>query len=177
MHPRTVAVVGVVLLAGAIGLRLLAVHLNWLPVSDEVVLKKAVAISVRYHNGQKFKTLHISDPAEVREVLAQLHMPDDRDHYYGFARTMVAPTDQPAISFHFPDGSRRDHILDQMPYQGFEVNTSFYDKLSEVVSRHEGKRVKVRPNPPPMNWGAFQGGMPGRDDGQWEDKDKGKDKD
>ncbi len=98
MRPRTLVIVGVVMFVGAVVLRFLVVQFGLLPVSEEVVLKKAVALKVTFFdstlvpvgNGKAKafanprKSVWIDDPAEVSEALAALHMKaDGEDARYG----------------------------------------------------------------------------------------------
>jgi hypothetical protein len=164
MQPRTLAIVVVVLVGGAIGLRLLVVHFGLLPVSEEAVLKKATAITVTYYNGEKVKSLRISDRDQLREALAALRIHEDRHgHYYGgFAIGMgMGVVPQTGVTFHFPNGTRREHLFSGGGgYQNLELNGQFCEKLSEIISRHEGKRVDVLSAPPRlMEWNNNPGGQ------------------
>src|SRR5580765_5529925 len=68
MHPRTLAIVCVILLAGSFGGRFVVKHFGLLPVSEESVLKRAVALVVSYHDQDKLKKQLIADSIQVQEV-------------------------------------------------------------------------------------------------------------
>ena len=48
MYPRTLVIIAAAMLVGALVLRFLVFQFGWLPVSEEVVLKKAIALKVTY---------------------------------------------------------------------------------------------------------------------------------
>ena len=109
MRPRTLVIVAGLMLVGALALRFLVIQFGWLPVSEEVVLKKAIALKVTYvdpsagpnanlnmknggvanvvqQNGipvpigvPKVKSIWIEDPAEVIEALASLRLKENGD--------------------------------------------------------------------------------------------------
>jgi hypothetical protein len=151
MHPRTMAIVVAGFLLAAIGGRFAVVQFGLLPISEEVVLKKAVALTVNYHVDGKFKTYRISGPSEVREVLAALRV--QREDYYRY--NSWGGGWRPQVSFHFPNGSRRDQSFEG-PNQlgGFMVDRAFCEKLNDIVSRHEGRKIDIFEFPP----NGFQGG-------------------
>src|SRR4051794_15020439 len=127
MQPRTLVIVAVVLLVGALGLRFLVFHFGWLPLTEEIVLKKAIALRVDYQvvdttGAIVGKALVIDDPAEVEEALAALRMKDDDNEYingFGRAKTprfgagMAPAITDVEIEFRFNDsGLARKHTFE-----------------------------------------------------------------
>jgi len=143
MHPRTVAIVVLALLAGAVAVRVLVVRFGLLPASEEVVLKKAVAVTVDYFDGSQLKKLRVEDPGEVREVLATLRV--QREDYYGSWNRRPGNN----VMFYFPNGSYRGFPLESPGQLGsFIVDRAFHAKLCEIASRREGKPIDVTRTPP-----------------------------
>jgi hypothetical protein len=152
MPPRTVAIVAVLVLVAAIGLRVLVVRYSLLPVSEEAVLKNALAITVGYYHQGVFKKLQITDPDQVKEVLETLHIvSDDPDGRFGkvVASTGVILKPETDIEFHFPDGYTREYKRDgkMLP---LDVDRGFYRKLNEIVSRHAGQAIDILETPPEL---------------------------
>jgi hypothetical protein len=142
MHPRTLVILLVLVFALAFGLRWLVTAYSLLPVSEEAVLKRAVAVTVSYNMGGQRKTLTIDEPDELRDLLRTMRF--QREQWEGYTRHGMPP--QQTIDFRFPNGrSRHCNLEGPQPYQlsGFVVDKAFYDKLCEIVSRHEGRPVDV----------------------------------
>jgi len=151
MQPRTVLIVIVLMFLAAFALRFAVVRYGWLPVSEEAVLKHATAITVAYTHRNANKFLRIDDPAEVRALLAALHVQRDDAHGVYWSARLPAAT----IGFHFSSGHYRTHNMDgPNVLGGYQVDRAFYDKLNEIVSRKEGEPVDIlaRPwnNPVPL---------------------------
>jgi hypothetical protein len=165
MRPRTVAIVVVLLLLGAVGLRFLVVRYALLPVSEEAVLQRAVGLTIHYEVGGVPKSLSVSD-AELSEAMATLKIrKEDYTYYYGGGGRGFGGQSQ--VDFHFPDGSKQTHVMYDKTQMGqFVVNQSFHDKLCDIVSRHEKKKID-RLGVPAAPFGApgqgFNGG-PGFDE-------------
>jgi hypothetical protein len=130
------------------------VKFSLLPVSEEAVLKRAVAVTVFYNlnNVNKdLKALTIDEPDELKDLLAELRIRRE-DYIGGFG---MRGTRRHPVKFHFPNGQVRDHFLEGPNQLGeFVVDRGFYEKLCEIVSRHEGCTVDVLefhpiPVPPP----------------------------
>jgi hypothetical protein len=142
MHPRTLVILVILIFGLAVAGRFLVVHFGLLPVSEEVVLKQAVAVTVTYNFKGHAKTLTIDDRAELRELLATLRV--QQEDYYGYV-SFGMPRQQ-SITFLFPDGNTRHCRFEgPQPYHlgGNVVDRAFYTKLCELVSRHEGQQVDV----------------------------------
>jgi hypothetical protein len=146
MHPRTVAiVVGSILLLGLV-MRVVIYQTGLLPVSQELILKKATALTVGYTNAGALKTLTINRPEELADVFAalQISRPNERDDVMAFGGPGVPGQAGGTVTFHFPDGTSQ-----QLSFQGagwlgpFHVNPLFYHKLREYVRRAEGRPVDL----------------------------------
>src|SRR5580765_1006927 len=112
MHPRTLAIVCVLLLGGSFAARYLVGRFGLLPISEEVVLKQAVALGVTYYDGGELKTRYITDPVQVSDILATLRIQDKEDYNGGYYYSGHAgPTAGPAVEFRFPNGQVRNHRL------------------------------------------------------------------
>ena len=165
MHPRTVAIVAVVVLAAAIGLRVLVVRYSLLPVSEEAVLKKAVAITVGYYHHGSFKKLQITDPEQVQDVLGTLRIVDE----LGMARNFGSLAAQGSlvskipIEFHFPQGVTREYTLQKQMLGGFVVDRDFYRKLNEIASQRVGQAIDILDVPPEVERNKTAPDNPGKD--------------
>jgi hypothetical protein len=150
MQPRTLAIAAFVLLAGSVALRYLVVHFGLLPVSEEAMLKKAVAITVTYFDQDQNKSLSISDPEQLAGLLAALRMQDSELYYYSGVTGgggLWWPT--PAtVTFEFSNGLSRGHTFNG-PYNlgGYTVDEVFFNKLRTLVSNHEGHDVDILAHP------------------------------
>ena len=167
MHPRTLVLLLVLIFGLAVTGRFLVVRFGLLPVSEEAVLKRAVAVSVSYQLKGHSKVLTIDNQAELRELLGSLHLLEE--NYYGYTRFGMPR--QQSVTFTFPGGKARHCSFEgPQPYRlgSNLVDRTFYDKLCEVVSRHEGQPVDVldfRPTPiPPPNFAPLP--PPGQEDGK-----------
>jgi hypothetical protein len=149
MHLRTLGIVLVVIAALALGLRFAVVHFGWLPVSEQIVLKRATMVRVSYYAGPQYKSLTLKDPAEVRELLGSLRITDDGEERYIYSSSysrVGGPASLPSIEFVFPNGQARHYTISgPQPYHLGErvVHEDFYRTLCSIVSRHEGKPVDV----------------------------------
>jgi hypothetical protein len=147
MHPRTVAILTASILLLALGMRVVVYQTGLLPVSEELILKQATALTVAYVSGGKLKSLTISQPEQLQELFAVLDLRHDTNR-----RDEILAVNGPGppfggtgqVTFHFPDRSTR-----QMYFRGpnwledREVNPRFYAKLCEYVSRAEGRPVQL----------------------------------
>jgi hypothetical protein len=139
MQPRTLMILVVLILAGAVGLRFLVVQYDLLPTSEEALLKRAVAVTVQYKVLAAQKSLIIADPVELSDLLQTLRFNGDEPSYYGkYTRS--------SLTFRFPNGRSREIKLGgPQPYRlgNQSIDRAFYDKLCEIVARHEGQAVDV----------------------------------
>jgi hypothetical protein len=149
MHPRTLGLLLVLIFGLALAGRFVVTKFSLLPVSEEAVLKRAVAVTVTYYFKGQTKSLTIDNRAELRDLLGSLHVL--QEDYYGYARFGMPR--QQAVTFTFPGGrTRHCNFEGPQPYRlgSNQVDGAFYDKLCELVSRHEGEHVDVldfRPMP------------------------------
>ena len=151
MRIRTLIVLAVVMLVGALTLRFAVIRFGWLPVSEEAVLKKAVALKVTYYvsdaAGQsQAKSMWIDDSRQLSEALAMLHMghmPDDDVDWDSEPTRAAGQTIPPVeVLFMFDDILARKHLLEGTgKLGGYEVDRTFYDKLCEFVSKLEGRKI------------------------------------
>lgn len=138
MRPRTVVIVILVLLLGALGIRFLVVRYNLLPFDDQAVLRRSVSVTVFYTADNRQKNLLISDAADVKELLATLRIGNDHDYYFQQSKYSAYA---PIVEFQFPNGRKQAYTLNE-PYQlgPFAIDPAFHNKLCDLVSRHEKKR-------------------------------------
>lgn len=177
MRPRTLVIVGVVMFVGAVVLRFLVVQFGLLPVSEEVVLKKAVALKVTFFdstlvpvgNGKAKafanprKSVWIDDPAEVSEALAALHMKaDGEDARYQpgwiWCRAVPNPNPHIEIEFKFNEKQSRTHSFEgsnAVRLDGYFVDREFRNVIREIVKRHVGHDF----DDPRQDWDAINGDM------------------
>jgi hypothetical protein len=152
MHPRTMFILLVLIFSLALAGRFLVVRFSLLPVSEEAVLKHAVAVTITYNFHGQSKSLTISKDDELHELLSTLRV--QQEDYYAFS---LGKARQQSVTFLFPNGRTRNCRLEgPQPYHlnGNVVDRAFYAKLCELVSRHEGQQVDVLdfhplPVPPP----------------------------
>jgi hypothetical protein len=148
MRPRTMVIAVLVLLLGAFGVRFLVVRFGLLPISQEAVLRHAVAVTVYYQVDGKSKTLRISDAREMSELLTTLHLRRNDYSYYAFSGPGYNPGGGMVV-FHFPKGQQQSHTMTGINQLGeFAVDPAFHTKLCEIVSRHEKKRIDSLVAPP-----------------------------
>jgi hypothetical protein len=141
MRPRTVAIVILVLLFGALGTRFLVVRNNWLPFDDQAVLRRSVSVTLYYMADQTQKKLLIGDAAELRELLATLRIDNDHDYFFQQPRYSAYA---PIVEFQFPNGRKQAYTLNETYQLGpFAVDPAFHNKLCDLVSRHEKKRFET----------------------------------
>jgi hypothetical protein len=149
MHPRTVAIIAVALLVGAFVLRLLVVRFGLLPVSDEVVLKKAVAITVHYFDRGKKEVLVITNPGEVSALLATLRI---KGNGYSWVAQPQDLDPTPYIVFHFPRGQASLPLVSPRSLGGNKIDEAFYTQLNEVISLRRGRPVDILRGPSGADW-------------------------
>jgi len=144
MHPRTVLIIVALILGLAIGLRFLVLRTGFLPVNEEVVLKKAVVVRVTYTRRGNPNTVHISDPDELGELMSVLHLRRDRDDMYFGGPRMGGGGGINSVDFLFPNGMARNTTMAYATQLGnHEVDPRFHAKLCEIVSRHEGRHINI----------------------------------
>jgi hypothetical protein len=145
MHPRTVGIVVAGILVFALGMRFAVFHYGLLPVSEEVVLKKAVALSVGYTlDGNNRKSLTITNPDQVEEILSLMELRREtfRDEWRKGGPGAVPGTAD--LTFHFHDRSTRTLAFEARDWLGqYRVNPRFYERLREIVSLSERKRIEL----------------------------------
>lgn len=152
MHPRTVAILVALILLLALVMRAVIYHTGLLPVSEELVLKQAVALTVTYSNRGNFKMLTIDRPEQLAEVFAVLDLRRNdprKDDMIFNQQGLLALGGQ--VTFHFPDRTTRLMVFrGQNWLEDAEVNPRFYAKLCELVSRAEGRPMQLlQDNPGP----------------------------
>ena len=145
MRPKTAAVVIVSLLLLAVVLRFVVWHTGLLPVSEEVVLKTAASVQLNYSVRGEMKSLDVTDPGELRELLAALHLRREDQPYWD--RGSVKRN---SVHFYFPDGrsQRGLHFLTPTTLGRYEVDPRFYQKACEIASRAEGRKIELLRNNP-----------------------------
>jgi hypothetical protein len=162
MRPRTLVLVMFGILTASVLIRIVVFRYGLLPVTMEAVLKKAVAIEVYYYVGSAnlgdpgFKPLLINDRAEVERLLSVLHTVDlshgSRGNGYHPGNAMAG------VSFVMPNGTQYgfnrggEYYASRAALVGggssgngvqLEVDPAFFYMLSEIVSRHEGRRIEL----------------------------------
>ncbi len=148
MHPRTIAILAGSILIVALVMRVVIHQAGLLPLSQEIVLKKATALTIAYATpAQKAKkTLTITDPAELADLLSVLDIDEGRhppEHVAFRGGATAGP-----VTFHFPDGRSRGMFFTSPNWLGSNrVNPYFYAKLCALVSRAEqGRQVDLLTN-------------------------------
>src|SRR5947209_2131602 len=114
MHPRTVAILAASSLLLALVMRVVVYQTGLMPVSEELILKKAIALTVTYPSGGQARTLFINRPEQLEELFAALELRHTNDSHRKIdmvppiqpVANMVLPI-APGVTFHFPDGTRR----------------------------------------------------------------------
>jgi hypothetical protein len=143
MHPRTIAIlVGSILLLGLV-MRVVIYQTGLLPVSEELILKKATALTVPYTSAGVLKTVTISRPEELADLFAvlQISRPNERNDMIPWGGPGMPGPAGGTVTFRFPDGTTQ-----QLSFQGpgwlgpFHVNPRFYEKLCAYATRAEGGR-------------------------------------
>jgi hypothetical protein len=169
MRPRTLVIAILALLIGAFGVRFLVVRFGLLPISQEALLRHAVAVTVYYEVDGKSKAMRISDAGEINELLATLRI--TRNEYsYGYGGPGYN-TGSGVVVFHFPKGQQQSHTMVGTNQMGeYAVDPAFHTKLCEIVSRHEKKKISsvvAQPMQPGQGFDGGRGGNP-----QFEEKVK-----
>ena len=158
MHPRTIGIlVGSILLLGLV-MRVVIFRTGLLPVSEELILKKATSLTIGYTTAAGPKSLTINQPEQLVDLFAVLELrpPNERhdrmEQWGGGGGGMVGASG--AVTFHFPDGTSRTLYFQGSNWLGrSEVNPRFYDRLREQVSRAEGRPVRfLQENPLDAPW-------------------------
>ncbi len=146
MHPRTVVLVVGLILLTSFGLRILIFQTGILPVSEELVMRQAVSLTVTYAVGGQAKTLTVDRPEALEDLFAVFRLRQREAH-----RDVVwrgGPVGQVpvggAVKFHFPDHTARQLQFLSRDWLGeFEVDPRFYQRLCDLVSRAEGRRIDL----------------------------------
>jgi len=142
MLPRTLFAMVFLIVASSLALRFAVVHFGWLPVSQEVVLRKAEAVSITYYVRGLQKTAYIDDPTERQSLLSALSI--QRDDNYGYGGLGMANFMNLPITFHFPGMKTQQFNLQSPSQMGhYQIDRAFHEKLNEIVSRREGQKVDV----------------------------------
>jgi hypothetical protein len=142
MHPRTIAILVGSVLAVSLVLRAVIYHAGLLPLSEEIVLKKATSLTVTYTAGQP-KTLTITDPEQLADLFSvlELHAPDRGQEPIDRQQFVAGQGSGGPVTFHFPSGRPRTLFFASPNWLGqSEVNPRFYASLCAYISRAEGGR-------------------------------------
>jgi hypothetical protein len=155
MRPKTLALFIFFLFAAAMVARFCVYRYGLLPVTQEAVLKKALAIRVHFYLDQQMNIRDINESAQVRELLGLLRMTDDprTRYHYAFSR-MGAPggaRPEPALDFVMPGGGRFGsnstfELVGQNRMGSFDVAPAFFHKINEILSQREGRPIDVFKN-------------------------------
>ncbi|MCC6420597.1 MAG: hypothetical protein IT429_20355 [Gemmataceae bacterium] len=162
MQPRTIAIlVGAILLV-AVGLRVFVYDSALLPVSEEVILKQATQVTVKYtlpHQPDpkkgpilKEKPLLVDRAEDLQALLATLTVRRGQYHDDPGMKWPVAgwAAPPPAVVFRMPDGKeitltfeRENYVRSSQNDWGSEVDPRFYEKVRELVSRAEKRPIDL----------------------------------
>ncbi len=138
MHPRTLLILLVLLFGGAFALRFLVIRFALLPVTQEAVLRRATSLSVTYNSPQGYQTQVISDPRELKPLLAAIRVEQD-DYYYSFGSGGRGAN----LTFHFPSGQQPLTLESSDKLGSYKVDRAFYDQLNKILSERAGHPVDV----------------------------------
>jgi hypothetical protein len=150
MRPRTILVTVAVILALGIGGRVLIWAARLVP-GEHDDLKQATELRIRYGVDHQTRALVISDPPEVKQVLATLAIDDRRNRgrrwlYGGSSRTIGGNT----VEFVLPRGPvvearfvGRTQLNRSDRGTVFLENVQFYEILMSLLAEHEGKRIDL----------------------------------
>ncbi len=147
MHPRTIGIlVGSILLL-ALVMRVVIYQTGLLPVSEELILKQATALTVGYTLAGVPKSVTINQPEQLADLFAVLDLyraNESKVEMPAFAGPGGMPGVGASVMFHFPDGTSRVMYFNGANWLGgSEVNPRFYERLRAHISRIEGRPVHI----------------------------------
>jgi hypothetical protein len=143
MRPRTVVLLFCCLVALGAGVRFLLFSTGWVLRDQGDLLRRATSVTIGYSVQQQKKSLTVSNPEELQEILTNLHVTNARK---GAHLTWKAAS---TVDFAMGDGTViktafvRKNQLDRSDWGQLFVDPRFHEKLCEVVSKTEGKPVDV----------------------------------
>jgi hypothetical protein len=143
MRPITAVILSGSILVAAVVLRIVVLHTGFLPVNEEVILRKAVRLRVNYTVRGVVQMTMINDRDEVADLLSSLRIRRDREEMiWGGPRFGGGFTN--SVEFVFAGGGARSYSLHQPTLLGhLEIDPLFYSKLTDSVSRRLGWRVNL----------------------------------
>jgi hypothetical protein len=99
-------------------------------------LKRATSLTISYTvKGAQQKSIAVSDPAEVRDLLDALEITDTQS---GLFAAQSAPGGKSArVVFVGPT------VLDRSNWGQVHVTRRFYDKVCDVASKAEGRKIDI----------------------------------
>lgn len=107
-------------------------------------LKKATSLTIGYTlKGRTAKSVTVSDPAEVRDLLDALEITETRPGWFG------GPSPLGWVEFVLPDGTVARAVfvsptqLDRANWGQVFVTRRFYEKANDVASQAEGRRIDL----------------------------------
>jgi hypothetical protein len=143
MHPRTIAILVGSILAVALVLRAVILHAGLLPLSEEIVLKKATSLTITY-TASVPKSVTISDPGQLADLFSVLELKDVPDETAQEKGMWAGRGTGGPVMFHFPNGLPRTLYFTSPEWLGrSQVNPRFYEKLCAHLSRVEGRRIDL----------------------------------
>lgn len=148
MRPRTAIIALFLLLSAATGMRYSLVWSRIIPRENDDLLM-ATSIGIHYAHEGRMKFLSISNPDEVKAIVATMQF--ESNHHSRYRRWAYGnSTNGNQIFFNMPDGSSVEttfvHTTQLNRKDGNAVlltNTRFYDKINAVLSSVEGKKVDI----------------------------------
>lgn len=145
MHPRTVGIIVAAILLTAFGLRWLVFQTGFLPVNDEVVLKRAVELRVNFSVGGIPKTVWINRREDVQALLAELRVRregEDSRRWGGQGAGWGGGST--SVDFIFPNGMQRNMQMTYSTQLGpHQIDSRFHTRLCEYLSSREGRRIDI----------------------------------
>ena len=107
-------------------------------------LKKATAIKITYVlKGNRTKSVDVNDPAEVKKLLDALEIGETQ------MGSQFTQTNGASVDFTLPGGKSasvkfmNQSQLERVDWGWLYVSPAFYQKVNEVISRAEGRKIDI----------------------------------
>lgn len=149
MRPRTAVIALLLLLSAATGLRYSLVWSRIIPRENDDLLL-ATSIGIHYAHEGRMKYLSISNPDEVKAILATMQFEsNNHSRYRRWSYSNNGNSNQ--VLFVMADGSSVQtnfvHMTQLNRQNGGNAvllaNTRFYEKINAILSSVEGKKVDL----------------------------------
>jgi hypothetical protein len=149
MRPRTAVLALFILLSAATGLRYSLVWSRIIPRENDDLLL-ATSIGIHYSHEGRMKFLSISNPDEVKAILATMSFETNHHSRYRRWSSSTSPNWN-QVFFNMADGSQVEttfvHATQLNRKDGNSavllLNRRFYEKINAILSSVEGKKVDI----------------------------------